>query len=589
MPHASELTFSERLEAVRAQLADLGVEGLIVPRADEHLSEYVPPCAQRLAWLTGFTGSAGMAAVLPGRAAMLTDGRYRLQQATEVDGSLWELRHSVDEPAPAWLAEHAPGARVGYDPRLWSEDALEPFGRAGLVLVPLPRNPVDEAWTDRPAPPAEPVRFHPTQYAGETAAAKRAAIGLVLAEAGQDAAVLTDPASVAWLFNLRGADVSYTPFALAFAVAHADGTADLFVDRARLLSNTEEAGVRFRAPGDLEGALAGLAGQRVRVDHRTAPAWFAQTLRAAGACVQSGDDPVALPKARKNPVEQAGARAAHHRDGVAMCRFLHWLDSVPPGSETEMSAAARLVAFRSENELFAGESFPAISGAGPNGAIIHYRTSPATDRRIGPDEPYLIDSGAQYLDGTTDVTRTVWVGPGVPPDELRDRATRVLSGHLALAATRFPQGTAGVHLDALARRTLWQAGLDFDHGTGHGVGTYLSVHEGPVSISRLARPVPVEPGMILSDEPGFYLPGQYGIRLENLLLVQPSAVTEVKPFMEFETLTLAPFDNRLIDRAGLSRAELDQLDCYHARVLAEIGPGLPPDARAWLEAACKPT
>ena len=579
----------QRLQAVRAQLLGFGVDGLVVPRADEHLSEYVPPSAQRLAWLTGFTGSAGMAAILPGRAAMLTDGRYRLQQAAEVDASLWELRHIVEEPAPAWLAEHAPGARIGYDPRLWSEDALKPFERAGLAMVPLSRNPVDAAWTDRPASPAEPVRPHPIAYAGVTGADKRAAVALFLAEAGEDAAVLTDPASVAWLFNLRGADVSYTPFALAFAIARADGTADLFLDRARLLSNTEEDGVHFRPPGELENALTALSGRRVRVDSRTAPAWFAQTLRAADADVRDGDDPVALPKARKNPAEQEGARAAHHRDGVALCRFLHWLDTVPPGTETEMSAAARLAAFRAENELFAGESFPAISGAGPNGAIIHYRTSPATDRPVGPDEPYLIDSGAQYLDGTTDVTRTVWVGSGAPPAELRQRVTLVLSGHLTLAATRFPRGTTGAHLDALARRPLWQSGLDFDHGTGHGVGSYLSVHEGPVSISRMARPVPVEPGMILSDEPGFYLPGHYGIRLENLLLVQPWDAGGARPFMQFEVLTLAPFDKRLINRAALTAAELDQLDRYHARVLAALSPHLPADTRAWLEAACTPS
>ena len=575
-----------RLSELRAAVSRLGVVGLIVPRADEHLSEYVPDAAQRLHWLTGFTGSAGLAAVLPDRAAMFTDGRYRLQQAAQVDPALFELRHMADEPAPAWLAEHAPEARVGYDPRLFSEDALKPYERAGLVMVALDHNPIDGIWADRPAPPAEPVRPHPTAYAGAAGAEKRDAVAATLREAGQDAAILTDPASVAWLLNIRGADVPYTPFALAFAIARADATVDLFLDRGRLLSNTVEEGVHLHPPAALADALASMAGQQVRVDPNTAPVWFARTLRAAGAHVHAGEDPVTLPKARKNAVEQAGARAAHHRDGVAVCRFLHWLATVPPGSETEMSAAARLRAFRAEGALFQGESFPAISGAGPHGAIIHYRVDESTDRPIGPDEPYLVDSGAQYLDGTTDVTRTVWVGPGAPPAELQDRATRVLSGNLTLAATRFPKGTTGAHLDALARRPLWEAGLDFDHGTGHGIGSYLSVHEGPVSISRLARPVPIEPGMILSDEPGFYLPGAYGIRLENLLLVQPSPVSGTRPFMEFEVLTFAPFDRRLIDRTMLTEGQRGQLDAYHARVLAEIGPDLPGDARAWLAEAC---
>lgn len=579
---------SERLAAVRRELVRLGVHGLLVPRADEHLSEYVPESAQRLAWLTGFTGSAGLAAVLPGRAAMLTDGRYRLQQAVQVDAGLFELRHLVEEPAADWLKQHAPGARIGYDPRLFSAEGLRPFEKAGLFMVPLDENPVDAVWADRPAPPAEPVRPHPVAYAGVAGTGKRRAIGEALAKAGQDAAVLTDPASVAWLLNVRGGDVPFTPFALAFAVVHADGGTELFLERGRLMANALEEGVRVRPPGELLAALGALAGLRVRVDPRTAPVWFAQKLATVGATVVEDDDPVALPKARKNPVEQAGARTAHKRDGVAVCRFLHWLDGRAPGSESEMSAAARLFALRAEGELFQGESFPAISGAGANGAIIHYRVDEASNSPLGPDQPYLIDSGAQYLDGTTDVTRTVWVGPAEPSAELRDRATRVLAGNLDLAATRFPAGTTGVHLDALARRALWDAGLDFDHGTGHGIGSFLSVHEGPVSISKLARPVAVEAGMILSDEPGFYLPGQYGIRLENLLLARDSAVGVGRKFLEFEVLTLAPFDRRLIAPGLLTPGQLAQLDAYHARVLAEVGPELADDARGWLERACAP-
>ena len=579
---------SDRLAGLRTEMAATGVTGFIVPRADEYLSEYVPDCAQRLAWLTGFTGSAGLAVVLPERAAMLTDGRYRLQQAAEVDGTLFELRHSVEEPAAEWLAEHASGARIGYDPRLFSAESLKPFEKAGLVMVPLAANPIDAVWTERPLPPATPVQPQPAIHAGLDTAQKRRQVADTLLRAGHEAAVLSDPASVAWLLNVRGNDVPYTPFALAFALIHADSTVDLFVDGARLMSNTAMEGVRVRPPADLADTLSSLQGRKVRVDPRTASVWFAQTLRTAGATVVDDDDPVALPKARKNEAEQAGTRSAHHRDGVALCRFLHWLDMRPAGSETEMSAAARLLSFRSEGELFRGESFPAISGAGPNGAIIHYRVDEASNRPIGPGEPYLIDSGAQYVDGTTDVTRTVWVGPGAPPAELKERVTRVLAGNLALAATRFPAGTTGAHLDAIARQALWAVGLDYDHGTGHGIGSYLSVHEGPVSISRLARPVPIAAGMILSDEPGFYLPGSYGIRLENLLLVQPWQTAASRPFLCFEVLTLAPFDTRMIDPTLLTSAQLDQLNNYHARVRATIGPDMPDDARAWLDAACAP-
>ena len=568
-----------------------GLDGFIVPRADEHLSEYVPPCAERLAWLTGFTGSAGLAIVLHDQAAVFTDGRYTLQLAAQTDPALFERCHIIEQPPPDWLKAAAPGGRIGYDPWLVSADSLKRFTDAGLAMVAVSANPVDAAWSDRPPAPAAPAVPHPLHLAGVTSAEKRDAVAAALRDKGEDAAVITDPASLAWLLNLRGGDVDYTPFALGFVLMHADGRAALFMDPAKLDGAAREwlgDAVALQPPDALPAALSALAGRKVRVDPAGSAAWFGQTLRATGATVVDGPDPCALPKACKNPVEQAGARAAHARDAVAVCRFLHWLDGAP--ATTEVAAANQLLRFRAEAAEFRGESFPAISGAGEHGAIIHYRATPDTDRPLQANEAYLTDSGGQYQDGTTDVTRTVWTGPGTPPAELQDRFTRVLQGHIAVAAALFPVGVAGPHLDSLARRPLWQAGLDYDHGTGHGVGSYLSVHEGPAGLSRAAKPVPLAAGMILSDEPGFYLPGAYGIRLENLLLVQPAPDLPGahKPFLAFETLTLAPFDRRLIDVPMLTRAERAWIDTYHARVLAEVGPALDGPARDWLAAACQP-
>jgi Xaa-Pro aminopeptidase len=583
---------AERLRKLREQLSLQQLAGFIVPRADEHLGEYVPGSAERLAWLTGFTGSAGLAAVLADKAAVFTDGRYVLQLATQTDPALWERRHIVEEPPPTWLAANAPSAaRIGYDPWLISEEALSRYTDAGLAMVPLDRNPIDAIWPDRPPPPRTPAVPHPLEFAGRSAEEKCEEIARSLREANLDSAVISDPASIAWLLNIRGGDVPFTPFALGFALAHADASTELFMDPAKLTEATRawlgnKAAVA--GPEALAPALARLTGKRVRVDPSGTAAWFAQTLRSAGAKVVAGPDPCLLPKARKNQTEQQGARAAHQRDAVALCRFLHFLgEAGPRGGETETTAAARLLAFRQEVERFRGESFPAISGAGEHGAVIHYRVTEQSDRPIKPNEVYLIDSGAQYQDGTTDVTRTIWTGPDQPPEVLREQVTRVLKGHIAIATLIFPRGVSGAHLDAFARRALWQAGMDYDHGTGHGVGSYLSVHEGPVSLSRLARPIPIEAGMILSNEPGYYLPDAYGIRLENLLLVQearpPSAT---KPFLQFETLTLAPFDRQLIDPALLDPAELAWLNAYHARVLGEVGPRLDAAARDWLAKAC---
>lgn len=588
------MTPAERLAALRAALAGAGVEGFLVPRADEHLGEYVPPSGERLAWLSGFTGSAGLAVVLADRAALFTDGRYTTQAQQQLDPTLWELRHIVEQPAVDWLKEHAKGRRIGYDPWLHPDAALKRLEPSGTTLVPLAANPLDAVWQDRPAPPAAAAVPHPLGYAGLSAEDKRSAAAATLREAGEDAAVLADSHSLAWLLNIRGGDLAHTPLPLGFGLLRADGSAELYMEPGKVPAETRAHlgnAVTVRPRAALQAALQAFAGKTVRVDPEATPAWFAETLRTAGATVTAGDDPVRLPRACKNPVEQEGARSAHRRDAVALARFLAWfVAAAPTGRETEISAAERLLALRREVPLFRAESFPAISGAGEHGAVIHYRATEESDRPIRPDECYLIDSGAQYLDGTTDVTRTLWTGPGPAPARLRERYTRVLQGHVALATLRFPKGVAGPHLDAFARRALWEVGLDYDHGTGHGVGSFLSVHEGPAAFSRAAKPVPLAAGMILSDEPGYYLPGQYGIRIENLLLVREAAERpdQVKPFLEFETLTLAPYDRRLIEPALLAPAERAWVDAYQARVLAEVAPHCDAATAAWLAEACAP-
>jgi Xaa-Pro aminopeptidase len=579
----------ERLTALRGEIRRLGVDAVIVPRADEHLGEYVAARAERLPWLSGFTGSAGVAAVTLNRAAVFSDGRYVLQLAAETDPAWWERLHVVHEPPAAWLA--ATGAkRIGYDPWLIAEDGLKPYAEAGLTMVALDGNPVDAIWKDQPAAPLAPALPHPLTLAGRSAADKRADLAAALRKAGDDAAVITDPASLAWLFNIRGADVPFVPVPQGFALIDSTGQCTLFMASEKLPAETRAwlgNAVSLAEPSALRAHLQQWRGKRVRVDPAAQPAWFAQSLRAAGAEVQAGMDPCILPKACKNVVEQQGSRNAHLRDAAAVARFLRWFDEARDESDSEMSAASRLLAYRQEMEGFRGESFPAISGAGEHGAVIHYRVSAESNRLIRTNEAYLIDSGAQYQDGTTDITRTLWTGPGLPPDVLRDRYTRVLQGHIAIDRLVFPAGVQGSHLDSFARAALWQAGLDFDHGTGHGVGSYLSVHEGPVSLSRTARPVALMPGMILSNEPGFYAPGAFGIRLENLLLVREMAFAGAsKPFLGFETLSWAPFDRRLIAVEMLTAAERDWIDSYHGRVLALVSPLVEGETRAWLERAC---
>ncbi len=585
---------ANKLAALRAALREAGVDGLLVPRADEYLGEYVPPSGERLAWLTGFTGSAGMAIVLADRAAVFTDGRYTTQLAQQTDAALWDRQHIMENPPVDWLRQHAPGKRIGYDPWLHAEAALQRLHPAGITLVPLPANPIDAVWNDRPAPPAAVAEAHEQRFAGLDPAAKREQTAAALRAQEEDAAVLADAHSVAWLLNLRGTDLAHTPLVLASALLAADGGVQLFLDSARVPAAVRAHlgnGVQLRPRAELGAALAALGGRKVRVDPESTPAWYAEALRRAGAVVVAGEDPVRLPRACKNATEQQGSRDAHARDAVAMAEFLAWFSAAAPaGGQTEISAAEKLLACRAAQPLFVAESFPAISGAGEHGAIIHYRALPESDRPIRANECYLVDSGGQYRDGTTDITRTLWTGPGPAPAALRERYTRVLQGHVALSRLRFPRGVAGPHIDAVARRALWEVGLDYDHGTGHGVGSFLSVHEGPAGISRAARPVPLQPGMILSNEPGYYLPGQYGIRIENLLLVQeaPEMPDQVRPFLSFETLTFAPYDRALIALPLLTMEERAWVDAYHARVLALVAPHVQGATLDWLRAACAP-
>jgi Xaa-Pro aminopeptidase len=593
------MTIRDRVERLRKELAREGLAGFLAPRADEHQGEYVPPRAQRLAWLTGFTGSAGLAVVLRDAAAIFVDGRYTLQVRDEAPGDVFEYHHVTDSPPGEWLRLRLrQDDRLGYDAWLHTIESVERLqatcGKAGATLVPVAENLVDRIWDDQPPPPRGPIVPHDLKHAGRSSPEKRREIAELLARDAVDAVVLTAPDSIAWLLNVRGGDVAHTPLPLAFAVVHRDATVDLVVDAAKLAPGTREhlgEGVRVLPPEALGSTLdrLGAARRTVQVDPTSTAAWIFQRAAGAGATVARAPDPCLLPKATKNDVELAGARSAHEKDGIALSRFLAWLArEAPSGRLTEISAAARLDALRAEEPLFRDVSFPTISGAGPNGAIVHYRATPRTDRRIERGMLYLVDSGAQYLDGTTDVTRTVAIGP--PTAEQRDRFTRVLRGHIALATARFPKGTTGSQLDVLARAPLWDAGLDYDHGTGHGVGSYLSVHEGPHRISKVGNSVALRPGMIVSNEPGYYKAGEYGIRIESLVVVTP---VPGPPGGEvvlhgFETLTLAPIDRALVDPGLLTSAERAWLDAYHARVRETIAPRVDPETAAWLAAATRP-
>ena len=594
----------ERLDSLRAELRRRGLDGFVVPLADEHQGEFVAPRAQRLAWLTGFNGSAGLAVVLADKAAIFVDGRYTLQVENEVDASRFSPRHLAEQPPDDWIAANlAVDGTLGYDPWLHTPDGAARLeaacAKAGGRLAAVDDNPVDAVWFDQPAPPVSPAIPHPPEFAGLDSAAKRAAVAETLDNRGVDAAVLSAPDSIAWLFNMRGADIGNTPVALAFAILVATGRASLFIDPRKVTRDLASAladAVTIAAPDALGPALDSLAADRrkVQIDPRTAPAWIARRLRAAGSEPLHGPDPCALPKACKNPVEVAGTRAAHIRDGRALVRFLAWLDAEAPAKcITEMDAAERLFALRAEGERFRGLSFDTIAGAGPNGAIVHYRVNRISNRRLEPGSVFLLDSGGQYLDGTTDVTRTIYIDhpSGTPaPEEIRDRFTRVLKGHIALACAVFPRGVTGGQLDILARKALWEAGLDYDHGTGHGVGSFLGVHEGPARISKIPSGTALAPGMILSNEPGYYKPGAYGIRIENLVVVVEVEAPEgaERALYGFETVTLAPVDRRLIEPSLLTPDETGWLDAYHARVRETHAGMVDEMTGSWLERACAP-
>ena len=589
---------ARRMAELRRELCACDVDGLILPRADAHQNEYVPPSEERLAFLTGFTGSAGCVIVLAGRAVLFVDGRYTLQARDQADSALFSVAHLIEMPPDSWIEQNLPaGTRLGYDPWLHTADGAEKLAKAcakaGAALVPLERNPVDTVWADRPAAPLGRIVLHDLRFAGEEAAAKIARIQAEIAKARADALVLSDPHALAWTFNIRGSDVVHTPLPLGYAIMPKQGRPTLYLDARKLdnrVRHALEALADIRPPADLTGDLAALGtGRRtVRLDQATAADALSRIIAQAGGEIARGPDPVALMKAVKNDTEIDGTRAAHRRDGAAIACFLAWFDrEAPAGRLTEIDAVAALETFRRETGALKDISFPTIAGAGPDAAIVHYRVTRRTNRPIAAGELFLIDSGAQYEDGTTDITRTLAVG--VPQADMRAHFTLVLKGHIAIARAVFPEGTSGAQLDTLARQYLWTRGLDYDHGTGHGVGSYLSVHEGPARISKLGT-VALKRGMILSNEPGYYRTGAYGIRIENLVLVtaaDPVPGAE-KVLNAFETLTLAPVDRRLVEPALLTEGEIAWLDGYHARVAETIAPLVDKQTEAWLRAMTQP-
>ncbi|MCW8914412.1 MAG: aminopeptidase P family protein [Magnetovibrio sp.] len=577
-------------------LAD-GIQAYLVPHADAFQSEYLPPSDERLQRLTGFSGSAGAAIVMAEEAAVFVDGRYTLQVQDEVDDKIFSPVPIAKTRPVDWLRERLKaGDRVAYDPWLYTPAQISGYETlckdVGAQLNGLDGNLIDAYWPERPASPGSPVEALRPPFAPLTSRAKREAIGQTLDKADVDVAVISSGDSIAWLFNLRADDVPFTPLVLAYALLFRDGSATLFIDTARLNDEVRDhlgSQVEVLSQTQLADALDRLGAnkQAVRFSSQSTPSWIAERLTKAGARIMMGNDPCQLPKAKKIPVELDGIRAAHLRDGVALSTFLAWLDdNAVQGGVTEMSAAAKLDGLRAENEHFRGLSFPTISGSGPNGAIVHYRVTQDSDRELKKGELYLVDSGAQYLDGTTDVTRTVAIG--TPSAEMKDRFTRVLKGHIAISTQCFPCGTKGYELDILARRALWEVGLDYDHGTGHGVGTFLGVHEGPQSISKRGTGADLAVGMVISNEPGYYKAGFYGIRIENLIVVVPHPIPKggEREMMGFEPLTLAPIDRTLIEISLLNQAELDWVDAYHAQVFEKLSPLVDASTHVWLDQAC---
>lgn len=587
------------LEALRLELQRLDLMGFIVPHADEYQNEYLPSCAERLAWLTGFTGSAGTAIVLAQEAAIFVDGRYTLQAADQVDPHNFTFNHSGDHPPARWLEYHVRSSnRIGYDPWLHTPRDLERYqkacDRAEAELVPCSPNPIDLVWCERPAPPMGLIKPHLLEFSGRSSQQKRDDLATNFRDEGIEAAIISVPDSIAWLLNIRGSDVSHTPLPLCQAIIYSTGRVAVFVDTQKVspgLSSHLGPDISLESPEAFEGALKqlGQQGQRVLCDPGKTNTWIFSTLTTHGAHLIQADDPCSLPKACKNSVEIQGAYAAHERDGVAMCQFLAWLDrEIPHGQITELQAVAYLEDCRKKQAMWEDASFPTISGAGSNGAIVHYHSTAETNRELELGTLYLVDSGGQYLDGTTDITRTIAIGQS--SEEHRDCYTRVLQGHIALATAKFPEGTTGSQLDALARSPLWAIGLDYDHGTGHGVGSFLGVHEGPQRIAKSANDVALQPGMIVSNEPGYYKTGAFGIRLENLVVVKSEEMSQDsnRSFLAFDTLTVVPFDRRLIVVDLLSRQERDWIDIYHARVWKCLETKVDADTRVWLKQATQP-
>jgi Xaa-Pro aminopeptidase len=585
------------INLLRAELKKSNLAGYIVPRQDEFQGEYVAAYAERLKWLTGFAGSWGMAIVTQKKAAIFVDGRYTIQVTEQVDVKQITPQHLVDEPPTKWIEMNLKkGDRLGFDPWLTTASEAKRLAAAclkvGAKLVPT-KNLIDQIWKDQPARPQNPLSVQPRQFAGRSVSEKLNEMFAELLTAKADAAFLAEPSSVSWLFNLRGSDVPYTPVVLAYAIVHRKGKPEIFVDAKRLPEDVRahlKSTTRVRKPDDLQVSLKKLGTNKstVLIDAGSAPDKIRGLLAAAGAIIKEGTDPCTMPKARKNKSEQEGARSAQRRDGVALSKFLHWLSvEAPKGQLNEATAAAKLADFRKQTGVLMDLSFSTISASGPNAAIPHYHVDPENCRAINNNEIYLIDSGGQYQDGTTDVTRTVIIGQ--PTDEMRDRFTRVLKGMIGLSTIVFPKGTTGANIDVLARASLWKAGLDFDHGTGHGVGSYLSVHEGPARISK-NNYITLQPGMILSNEPGFYKQGEYGIRIENLLLVkEPAEIAGgERAMLSFETLTFAPIDRNLIDTRLLTRDELQWLDSYHQAVLKEAGSFMEGEPLLWMKNTCAP-
>ncbi len=589
---------AERLSLFRQKLEKLDLSGFLLPRSDRFQNEFVAPDAEQLLWLTGFSGSWGTAAILRDEAALFIDGRYTLQAATQVDADAYDIVNVGETSITRWLEDRlAAGDRLGYDPYLHTISQVTALRasveKAGAHLVPVDPNPLAFLWTDRPSAPVKPIALQPIRYAGVEAADKIADIQDQLSKNGLDTVIITALDLIAWLFNIRGEDVPHTPFVHSYAIVPAEGKAQLFVDSRKVGPDVRDAlskVAELAEPAELNAALHALGEQKagVQLDPANASQWYLNQLEDAGATIVKASDPCILPKARKNEAEIAGSRAAHLRDGVAVCRFLSWLDAnASSGALDEIGVTTKLEEFRRASNALRDISFDTIAGAGPNGAIVHYRPARASNRKIEPGTLLLIDSGAQYQDGTTDITRTIAIGEPTP--DMRRHYTLVLKGHIAIATLCFPKGTRGSHIDPMARHPLWNAGLDYDHGTGHGVGSFLAVHEGPQSIAKRELPA-LEPGMILSNEPGYYRAGQYGIRIENLILVtEPEDIPGGdRPMMRFETLTLAPFDRRLIDPALLSRDEIDWIDDYHRTVFARLNGALEGETLNWLRQVTEP-